>query len=99
MTTADSSTTTKKLIKDDEAYANHLAANVLLELRSKKRLTQQELAKACNKNQSYIAKIETGKQNISLKTLHQIVTAAGGTLDIRVKVRKRHSRRTELFPS
>ncbi|WP_025728734.1 helix-turn-helix transcriptional regulator [Atopobacter phocae] len=75
---------------DNESYANQLAANVLLDLRNKKHLTQQELAKVSNKNQSYIAKIETGKQNISLKTLNQIVTSAGGTLDIHVKVRKRH---------
>ncbi|MGO2695495.1 helix-turn-helix transcriptional regulator [Bavariicoccus seileri] len=69
--------------------ANQLAADVLLELRDKKRLTQQELAKACGKNQSYIAKIETGNQNVSLKTLDEIVSAAGGTLELSVKVRKR----------
>ena len=43
--------------------------------RLKRNLTQFQLAEMINVNEKYIGKIESGKQNITLKTLHKLLTA------------------------
>lgn len=53
--------------------------------REKRMMTQQDLADRLNKKRSYISKVETNGENITLKTLYDIVeNGLGGKLDIRV---------------
>ncbi len=44
-------------------------------LRMKKGLTQFQLAEKLNVHEKHICKIETGKQNVTLKTLEKIAKA------------------------
>ncbi len=44
-------------------------------LRMKKGLTQFQLAEILNVHEKHICKIETGKQNVTLKTLERIANA------------------------
>lgn len=43
--------------------------------RMRKKLTQAQLAELINVHEKYIGKIETGKQNITLKTLFKLAQA------------------------
>lgn len=45
--------------------------------RTKKRLTQAQLAEIIDVHEKYIGKIESGKQNITMKTLNRIANAFG----------------------
>lgn len=47
--------------------------------RSQLALTQEELAKMADINRSYLAGIESGQRNTSLKTLEKIAIALGVT--------------------
>lgn len=53
------------------------AANLLREARSRRRMTQRELAKAAGVKQSVVARIETGSRQPSVPTLIRLITAAG----------------------
>ncbi|MGX7348173.1 helix-turn-helix domain-containing protein [Aerococcus vaginalis] len=65
--------------------ASNIAADVLLKIRLEKGLSQMELAKISGRKQSYISRVESKNQNISLATLQGIVNAAGGRLQVDVK--------------
>ncbi len=49
------------------------------ELRTKKGITQKELANRLNKKFQYISTIETGKRNVSLEMYSKICIALGYT--------------------
>ena len=51
-------------------------------LRMKKRMTQFQLAEMLNVHEKHICKIETGKQNVTLKTLNRIANALGVEVSI-----------------
>lgn len=57
----------------------------LIEARTKKGLTQQQLAKKLGTKQSAIARMESGSINISLALLERVVQALGSQLIIRVQ--------------
>lgn len=59
---------------DDKELFNRIGLNVRVE-RTIKRLTQAQLAEMIDVHEKYIGKIETGKQNITLKTLNKIANA------------------------
>ena len=57
----------------------------IAELRKKKKLTQAELAKKIGIKQSIIGRIEAGKQNLTLETLHKIAIALNKNLVVNFK--------------
>ena len=59
---------------DNKELFNRIGLNVRVE-RTIKRLTQAQLAEMIDVHEKYIGKIETGKQNITLKTLNKIANA------------------------
>lgn len=57
------------------------------EAREGKKMTQAELAKKINKKRSFISKIENDGENITLKTLFDVVERGlGGKLKIEVQI-------------
>ncbi len=55
--------------------------------REKKEMTQTELANRINKKRTFISKVETDGENITLKTLFDIVERGlGGRLKIEVQI-------------
>ena len=57
------------------------------EARESKKMTQAELAKKINKRRSFISKIENDGENITLKTLFDVVERGlGGKLKIEVQM-------------
>ena len=59
---------------DDKELFSRIGLNIRVE-RTIKRLTQAQLAEMFDVHEKYIGKIETGKQNITLKTLNKIAQA------------------------
>ena len=49
----------------------------LRRLRKEHKLSQEKLAKKMNVKREYIAKLESGKQNVTINTLHRIADATG----------------------
>ncbi|WP_195856876.1 helix-turn-helix domain-containing protein [Aerococcus urinae] len=60
------------------------ASDVLLKIRQEKGLSQAQLADISGRKQSYISRVESRQQNISLGTLQEIVNAVGGHLVVDV---------------
>lgn len=60
----------------DKDIFNLLGLNIRIE-RTIKRLTQAQLAELIDVHEKYIGKIESGKQNITIKTLNKISNALG----------------------
>jgi len=54
-------------------------ANSLKEVRTRRRLTQKEVAKRINSSQSRVAKMETGDRSVSLDLLIKSLLALGVT--------------------
>lgn len=75
-----------KTVKNDGGLleAKFQAAQALMQLRHAKGLTQSQLAVICGKPQSYISRIESGKQNITMEKLDEIVIAAGASLKVSI---------------
>ena len=59
---------------DDKELFNLIGLNVRVE-RTIKQLTQAQLAELIDVHEKYIGKIETGKQNVTIKTLNKIACA------------------------
>lgn len=59
---------------NDEQLLNRIGLNVRVE-RTIKQLTQAQLAELIDVHEKYIGKIETGKQNVTIKTLNKIACA------------------------
>lgn len=58
----------------------------LVALREARGLSQAQLAKLLGVSQPAVAKLESGSQNLTLRTLVRVVTALGG--EIRLTIRK-----------
>jgi DNA-binding XRE family transcriptional regulator len=56
----------------------------LIALREARGLSQAQVAKLLGVSQPAVAKIESGSENLTLRTLVKMVTALGGMLSIRV---------------
>jgi len=66
-----------------EGYGKQLEiAYQILKLRKQQKLSQLELARKLKTNQSDIARIESGQQNLTTETLHRLATAFGRQLKI-----------------
>ena len=59
---------------DDKELFNLIVLNVRVE-RTIKQLTQAQLAEKIDVHEKYIGKIETGKQNVTVRTLNKIAQA------------------------
>lgn len=59
---------------NDKEIFDTIGHNLKIE-RVKKRLTQAQLAELVDVHEKYIGKIETGKQNLTVKTLNKIAIA------------------------
>ncbi|HCB11831.1 MAG TPA: XRE family transcriptional regulator [Cyanobacteria bacterium UBA11991] len=59
---------------DDKELFNRIGLNIKVE-RTIKQLTQAQLAEIIGVHEKYIGKIETGKQNVTIKTLNRIARA------------------------
>ena len=59
---------------NDKELFNCIALNIKVQ-RTIKKLTQAELAELVDVHEKYIGLIESGKQNITLKTLNKIANA------------------------
>lgn len=59
---------------DEKQIYNIIGLNVKVQ-RIRKRLTQAQLAELIDVHEKYIGKIETGKQNITIKTLNRLANA------------------------
>lgn len=68
-----------------ESKLEYEVARQIIQLRMKSGLTQGQLAEKVHTKQSEIARIENGKQNISLDKLKKIAEAMGGTVEIRIE--------------
>lgn len=68
----------------EESRLEHEVARQLIQLRMKSGLTQEQLAEKVHTKQSEIARIENGKQNISIDKLKKIAEAMGGTVEIQI---------------
>ena len=64
-----------KNMEDDEIY-RRIGLNVHIE-RKLKGLTQEKLAELIDVHEKYIGRIETGKQNVTIKTLNKIANVLG----------------------
>lgn len=61
---------------DDIEVLKKFGLNLKIE-RTKKGITQEELAEMIDVHEKYISKIETGKQNVTIKTLNKLSCALG----------------------
>ncbi len=61
---------------DDREVLKKFGLNLKIE-RTKKGITQEELAEMIDVHEKYISKIETGKQNVTIKTLNKLSCALG----------------------
>ena len=78
-----SSPEVKKYYKEE--LLNEKISLEIKEIRNKKRISQLELAKRANTTQSVIARIESWKQNISMKTLQKILVALWATIKLELQ--------------
>ncbi len=73
----------KKFRELFEKEGKHLEiAYQILQLRKKKRFSQEELAQRLNTTQSVVARMESGQQNFTTDTLQKIAVAFGKNLKI-----------------
>ncbi len=61
----------------------------LIKLREAQGLSQSQLAKVLGVSQPAIAKIESGSENLTLRTLLRVVTALGGAVKLQVQTPRR----------
>lgn len=83
--------TLQEMLKDSEFRKHYMNEKVkleialqLAELRKKRNLTQAQLARKVKSTQSVIARIENGKQNLSLRTVENLVTALSGEIHVAI---------------
>ncbi len=60
-------------------------AKLIYECRVQRRLTQKQLAEKMNVQQQYIAKIESGEENLSLETIGKLLVALKSVLLVGVQ--------------
>lgn len=61
----------------EKEYQRMRIAYEILQTRKKKKMSQVDLAKKIGTTQSVVARMEAGKQNLSLRTLSKIADAFG----------------------
>lgn len=66
----------KQFLKDMLSYQ-------ITKIRKKRKMTQLDLAKKAGTTQSVIARIESGSQNISMKTLQKLIFALDAQIEIK----------------
>lgn len=66
--------------------ATEKASAILLKIRQEKNLSQAQLAEISGRKQSYISRVESKQQNISLGTLEEIVASVDGTLHMEIEL-------------
>lgn len=66
--------------------ATEKASNILLHIRQERNLSQAQLAEISGRKQSYISRVESKQQNISLSTLEEIVASVDGELYLDIKL-------------
>jgi len=77
-------------IKFEQRFEVFKLGVILEELRKKKKLTQDQLAKRCKTTKNYIFRIENGSSDIRLSTLSRIVNQGfGGKLKLSVEIDKK----------
>lgn len=72
----------------------HLA-EVFYDLRQKNKMSQQVLAKAINVSQPYIARVEDGKENLTIETIAKLLLALKTCF--KVIPEARHGRREDVL--
>lgn len=66
----------------EELASEFELANAIIAVRTQAGLTQEELAQRMNSKQSLVARLESGAQNTTVKTLARIAEATGTQLKI-----------------
>lgn len=80
-------TGTSKRDKFEEGYKNFKLGFLIQQARLERGLTQEELAKKCGTNKSYISKIENNLKEVRISTLQRIVELGlGGHLDLSIRL-------------
>ncbi len=78
---------TSKRDKFEEGYKNFKLGFLIQQARLERGLTQEELAKKCGTNKSYISKIENNLKEVRISTLQRIVELGlGGHLDLSIRL-------------
>jgi ribosome-binding protein aMBF1 (putative translation factor) len=92
MTTLD--TLHKKWMNNPKYAAEHAAlekefkiAAAIIDARTKAGLTQEQLAHRMDAKQAFVARLEAGSQNTTIKTLERLAAATGLQLTIRFEAR------------
>jgi len=82
----------KELLKDKEVAREYERLkpryeliSQLIEIRTKKGMTQRELAQKIGTRQSAIARIESGNANLSFDFLQKLTAALGSKLIVQIK--------------
>ncbi|WP_412988932.1 helix-turn-helix domain-containing protein [Pediococcus siamensis] len=75
----------KEEIRENEEAIKVQVAKELVQFRLRNGFTQTQLAERAGKRQSQIARMESGRANVSFKTLDEIVSRAGGKIAIRIE--------------
>jgi transcriptional regulator with XRE-family HTH domain len=57
----------------------------ILEIRKQKGFSQKDLSEVVEVDKAYISRVERGKQQPSVESLHKIATALGVTIDDLIK--------------
>jgi len=70
----------RKAVEDE--YVMLATAHKLIELRESRGLSQRALAKKVHMPQQEINDIETGKRNLTIKTMNRLAKAMGAGVDI-----------------
>lgn len=66
-------------------------AQLLYDCRAASHLTQKEVADKLHVQQQYVAKIESGQENLSLETIGKILLVLNSVLRVNVRRKKRAS--------
>ena len=78
---------TRKRDELEKGYMEFRLGAMLLEARTKKGLTQEELAEKTGTTKSYISKLENDIKEARLSTLQKIVhQGLGGTLELSIRI-------------
>ena len=87
----------KKLLHEGKITEQGLAlagiklmlSELIYNLRHAKKMSQKKLAMAIGVSQPYIAKIESGEENLTIETIAKILSALHMSLEIRPHIRKK----------
>lgn len=72
----------KRKIKEEVDYL--LVTREIKQLRERLNLTQKELSKRVGVKREYLARLEGGRQNITLRSLYKVASAMGKTVHFKI---------------